>query len=620
MTSVTGDYEIELSVERTLLAIALQSARQSLPLVALVMGYVTYLGIQSGAIVAASTVAALGFTIGIWRFILSRHIGDPRSASLQTIRFAQINLQTNAGVAGLLWAIATIWIYPSLGGLDASAYLVLVFGSIAVGSVFMAAARRAFATLLIMHLLALMITLLRTSSVDSAGFAILTILYSWLMLVASQKYRSTTVSEIRNRLLAEYASAQLVAQTAQNEKLRQEQNERETRLLRAAREEAASAAARSIEVKNIFVARCSHELRTPLQTITSSCELLEQMIQTLPLAKSKSDSLSIPIRRMVTASNSLLFNAQRLGELVRVESGHLNSTPTTILLQDWLDDVTSNDRRTAISKGLNFVLNTHSIAISVRAESLREIVSNLVSNAVKYTDTGEVTVTAKILFSSTGSLPLLEISVCDTGCGIPEALIDTVYEPWTRGVSKERGWGIGLTIVREVTKSIGGQLKIESEQNKGTHAKVAVPVDLPNGNDYDEVSCPITSPINTRVLLVDDDEVMRLSMAEVMRHLGIDCVETPDAVSALALIGLREFDVVLTDIQMPNMDGYALAEKIKHLREGHDLPRVIAMSAYSIDPIKKHLFSGFLSKPFSVADVAKLIVDAKSPNWAQTGW
>lgn len=617
---VASDDEIDLSVERTLLAIALQSARQSLPLVALVMGYVTYLGMQAGAIVAASTVASLGFTIGLWRLVLSRHVGDPTIANSETLRFAQINLQTNAGAAGLLWAIATLWIYPSLNGLDASAYLVLVFGSIAVGSVFMAAAKRAFATLLIMHMLALMITLMRAPNLNAAGFAILTILFSGLMLVASQKYRSTTVSEIRNRLLAERASAQLVAQTAQNESLRQEQNERETRLLRAARNEAASAAARSIEVKNVFVARCSHELRTPLQTITSSCELLEQLVQALPIETARSESLSIPIRRMVTASNSLLFNAQRLGELVRVESGHLTSTPSTILLKDWLDDVTSNDQKIATSKGLQFRLDAHSIAISVRTESLREIVSNLVSNAVKYTVVGEVVVNAYMSPFASGGSSTLEISVSDSGCGIPDELIDTVCEPWTRGASKERGWGIGLTIVREVTRSIGGQLKIESKQNKGTLAKVSVPIDLPSGDDNDELASPIPHPINTRVLLVDDDDVMRLSMAEVMRHLGIDCVETDNGVTALALVGLSQFEVVLTDIQMPDMDGYALAEKILHVRDGRSLPHIIAMSAYSIDPVKKHLFSGFLSKPFSVADVAKIIVAGQAPDWTQTGW
>jgi len=584
------------------------------------MGYVTYLGTRAGAFVAAATVAILGVVIALWRYLLSKHVGNTKTASPETIRFAQLNLQANAAAAGLLWAIATVWIYPSLNGLDASTYLVLVFGSIAVGSVFMAAARRAFATLLSMHLIALFITLLQTSNLDAFGFATLTILFSILMLIASQKYQSTTVSEIRNRLLAENASTRLTEQTAQNERLRQEQNDRETRLLRIARDEAAAAAARSIEIKNIFVARCSHELRTPLQTITSSCELLEQRIQSLHLDPVRAESLSIPIRRMVTASSSLLFNAQRLGDLVRVESGHLTSTPSTIELESWLDDVTTSERKTATTKGLRFTVETQKLDIIVQSESLREIVSNLVSNAVKYTDVGEVKITTSIVPSNLSGAFNLDISVTDTGCGIPADLIDTIYEPWTRGSSKERGWGIGLTIVREVARAIGGRLTIASKPQHGTAAKIILPITIPEFQANKNQNTAIPRPPHTRVLLVDDDDVMRLSMAELLRHLGIDCVETDNGSTALSQAALRHFDVVLTDIQMPGMDGYALAEKLLDAAEADRQPRIIAMSAYSIDPDKKHLFSGFLSKPFSASDAARLFKAAEAPDWSQTGW
>ena len=612
------DVQMPLLVDRALLILALKSARQSLILVAAVMIYVTYLGVQAGQLEAALAVACLGITIGFWRWVLARFVGDVAQANPKKIKLTALHLQANAALAGVLWAIATLFIYPALHGLDASAYLVLVLGSIAVGAVFMAPAWRAFESLLVGHVIALGITTARVAEPGAYGFGVLALLYCGLMYVACHGYRSTTISEIRNRITAERASALLLQRTQENERIRAERNERETLLLRQAREEASAAAQRAMNVKNIFVARCSHELRTPLQTIGSSCELLEHLVSTLGLSQAQRDALSVPVRRMNSASASLLWNASRLGDLVRAESGHMLGKPESTNLSVWGDDVTAADRMVATNKGIQFNLETSAVTVLVDREALRQIVSNLVGNAVKYTAFGSVTVSLSV-GQSTSVQKTLQIHVNDTGMGMPSDSIEAMFEPWARGnanSAKERGWGIGLTIVREVVRLLQGRLDVKSRPSVGTTITVDLPVVVESNTPATrDVTRHHLSKLRGRVLLVDDDLDTRASIADLLRSLGLDCVDVESAHAALKVVRTTPFDYLITDIQMPFMDGYQLAEALQTDPPHPIHPRLIAMSAFSLDPAKRHLFSGFLAKPFRAAAIADLLIAGQPPDW-----
>ncbi len=585
------------------------------------MVYVTYLGVHADQIGAALAVAGLGVTIGVWRWVLARFVGDVVQASTRQIKLAALHLQANAAMAGVLWAIATLFIYPSLGGLDASAYLVLVFGSIAVGAVFMAPAWRAFESLMVGHMTALAITIVRISEPGSYGFGVLALLYCGLMYVACHSYRSTTISEIRNRINAERASALLIQRTQENERIRAERNERETLLLRQAREEASDAAQRAMNVKNIFVARCSHELRTPLQTIGSSCELLEHRVSTLGLSQTQRDALSAPVRRMNSASTSLLWNASRLGDLVRAESGHMLGKPESTNLAVWADDVTAADRAVAMNKGIQFMLQTSPDTVLVDREALRQIVSNLVGNAVKYTAFGSVDVSL-LADPMTFVQKRLRIHVNDTGVGMPSESIETMFEPWARGGSnnsKEHGWGIGLTIVREVVRLLQGRLDVTSRPGVGTSVTVDLPVvvdtSIPAAT---EATRHHLGAIRGRVLLVDDDQDARAAIADLLRSLGLDCIDVESAQAALTAVRAAPYDFLITDIQMPFMDGYQLAQALQADPSQTAPLRVIAMSAFSLDPARRHLFSGFLAKPFSVTAIADLLLSGQQHDWMES--
>jgi CheY-like chemotaxis protein len=123
------------------------------------------------------------------------------------------------------------------------------------------------------------------------------------------------------------------------------------------------------------------------------------------------------------------------------------------------------------------------------------------------------------------------------------------------------------------------------------------------------------SKLQGRVLLVDDDHDARASIADVLRGLGMDCIDVESADAALAVVRATTVDFLITDIEMPLMDGYQLAEALQANPPRPSAPRLIAMSAFSMDPAKRHLFSGFLAKPFSAAAIADLLQSGRPPDW-----
>lgn len=413
---------------------------------------------------------------------------------------------------------------------------------------------------------------------------------------------------VRNVLGIRRGAKRLEASLREIERLRAEKAEDEQRLLREAREMASAAAKAATDAKNLFVAKVSHEFRTPLQNIVSTVELLE-------LRAADNVSFQVPLRRLRASADELMEHAQDLADLVRAESGKTKPRPKQIELRPFLDDTIVSHLEAAHEKGLALQCSVEDGFIWADEILLRRVVSNLVSNAVKYTNQGEVGVSLGVLKSDAAEddgTATLQVVVRDTGIGIPESMRQTVFEPWVRSeqAGTQRGMGIGLYIVQSLVNAMKGSIDLESAEGVGTKITVRIPV---------ETAAERRRPVDTaksprlaqRLLVIDDNDQARQALMDVLTMAGATVVAASSGAAALKHLAVSQFDSILIDLQMPEMDGYEAARQIRQVI-GAPLPKIIGMSAYELDPLKAVVFDAFINKPVQLEEIVKACCEDRS--------
>jgi CheY-like chemotaxis protein/nitrogen-specific signal transduction histidine kinase len=401
-----------------------------------------------------------------------------------------------------------------------------------------------------------------------------------------------------------------------NESLRAEISERQkkTEELRAARDAAESAN----RAKTEFLANMSHEMRTPLNSIIGGTEYLEGA----SLAPDQQRCLEM-IR---LAGDSLLVQVNDLIDLARIEAGQLDLLAQEFNLADTLEAAVRMLRFDAQQKQQVLSLITAAdiphVVIGDQAR-LQQVLVNLVSNAIKFTDNGgKVTVSAQRGHSDVHTMEVY-FQVSDTGIGIEPDKIDMIFETFTQADSsitrRYGGSGLGLAISKRLVEAMGGGFNVESTPGVGSsftfnitfslpdHA-VAVHKDLPGetaGNATVVAAGDPASPgSSSRVLLVDDSlenrELMKLLLAR--QPLTID--EANNGSEAVELFERNDYSLVLMDIQMPIMDGYAATGMMRRIEErtGRRRTPIIALTAHAYEAdirrCKEAGCSDHIAKPF----------------------
>ena len=368
----------------------------------------------------------------------------------------------------------------------------------------------------------------------------------------------------------------------------------------AARERAQAEAAQAREVaeqasraKSTFLATMSHEIRTPMAGVLGMLEVLERT----ELDPSQRHMASVA----QSSARSLLLLIGDVLDFSKIEAGKLEIVPATVSLRAVADGSVASFQQLAAGKGLALTstvarrLARAHVADPVR---VRQILNNFLSNAIKFTDDGAVQLAASVL-EERPDAQRVELSVTDTGAGLSEeqqrSLFREFQQAGSTSSSRYGGTGLGLVICRRLAEAMGGEIVLESSPGEGTtiRLRLTLPVGDPQQVEQDGVGVERSLPSRPKpsradaeregslLLLADDHPVNRAVFEHQADLIGFVVDQVPDARTALEAFRRGRYGLVLTDLNMPDMDGVELAAAIRELeaREGRPRTPVIALTA-----------------------------------------
>lgn len=357
----------------------------------------------------------------------------------------------------------------------------------------------------------------------------------------------------------------------------------------------------------------SHDIRAPLSSIIGYIELL--------LRRNPDERQQYFLENMKGSSDHILSLVNDLLDYQRLEAGEMEIHRVPFRVSALFHEIYTSFAPLAERKGLQFVLNMKEqeachLVYSGDPIRIRQIVGNLLSNAIKFTPEGRVVIVVTMKGND------LSVVVSDSGPGIPEAEQERIFGEFTRlsGTEEAEGFGLGLSITHKLITLMGGKLLLQSVVDKGSDFTVVLPLTVSENQSLADPELPAETETpkleafsnkELYCLLVDDDPLQLALTEELLKqsHVQVVCCTNPHTVPEL--LANRAFDAVITDIQMPGLDGYRLLELIRNSGiPGMDKIPVIALSASIAKEHQHYLeagFTGFLNKPFTAAQLISLL-------------
>ena len=382
--------------------------------------------------------------------------------------------------------------------------------------------------------------------------------------------------------------------------------------------------------KSEFLSKMSHELRTPLNSILGYAQILQRDSS---MTTRQVDGLQI----IYQSGTHLLTLINDILDLAKIEAGKLELAPMPMHLSNFLHSLVGIIHMRADQKALAFVYEPVMPlpeAIQADEKRLRQVLLNLMGNAVKFTDHGQVTLRVKALdeFSSEDGTPYVKLrfDVTDTGIGIAPDQIERIFQPFEQAgdaTHRAEGTGLGLAISRQLVEAMGGQLIVTSQVGVGSTFGVELTLPVAPG-DAGHVVLPEQQIIGytgsrRKVLIVDDKEYNRLVLVNLLEPLGFEIETAGDGREMIAKALQNPPDVILTDLIMPVMTGFEAVQAIRQIPELQSV-RIIAVSASVFEFDQQHSklagCDSFLPKPINAAHLFDLMQHQLQLEWRYATW